>query len=519
MEYLNNGCDEGKQEMTSGNIKLQRVGYGVALLTCMSALIPVSASEVTSTYSEEANTLPSQEPAGPGDPVRPNILFCLADDWGWPHAGVYGDTAVKTPTFDRLAKEGVLFQHAFVSSPSCTPSRNAVLTGRQFYTLDQGANLWGTLDIRHPNFMFLLREAGYEVGHWRKAWGPGDFTAGGYTEHPCGPEIDFISFMKGRDRTKPFCFWFGTGDPHRPYDKGSGAKGGIDLTQIHVPSFYPDKDEIRSDIADYYGEVQRWDGDVGKALELLEQQGELDNTIIVMTGDNGMPFPRCKANLYDGGARMPLAIRWGSTARPARTVSDFISFADFAPTFLEAAGLEPPQEMTGRSLLPVLKAEGEGRLDKNRDFVVFGRERHTPAQKNPSIEGYPARAIRTDKWLLIVNLESDRWPAGVAEGATHPMRSFTDCDNGPTKALIKQMRADPENERFYELCFGQRPAVELYDCEKDPEQVNNLADDPQHGDTIKELRSQLVAYLESTGDPRFTDQPVKFETYPYRRNN
>jgi arylsulfatase A-like enzyme len=453
--------------------------------------------------------------AEPETDARPNILFCLADDWGWPHAGAYGDQVVKTPTFDRLAKEGVLFEHAFVSSPSCTPSRNAILTGQQFYRLEEGANLWSTLGVRYPNFMFLLRKAGYEIGHWRKAWGPGDFRKGGYTEHPCGPGSNFSSFMEKRDKDRPFCFWFGTSDPHRPYLEGSGAKSGINVDKVKVPDFFPESAEVRSDIADYYFEVQRWDSDVGKAIKLLEEEGELDNTIIVMTGDHGMPFPRCKGNLYDWGVRVPLAIRWGDRVKPNRTVNDFVSFTDLAPTFLDAAGVQVPGEMTGHSLLPILQPEKQGRVDRKRDHMVFGRERHTPAQQDPSVAGYPARAIRTDKWLLIVNLEPDRWPAGVPEGATHGMRSYTDCDRGPTKSLIVSMQDDPGNKKFYDFCFAKRPVVELYDCEKDPDQINNLVNDTKYSETIKKLRAQLVKYLETTEDPRFTDQPVEFESYPY----
>lgn len=453
---------------------------------------------------------------GPKTVGWPNILFCLADDWCWPHAGAYGDKVVKTPTFDCLAREGVLFEHAFVSSPSCTPCRNSLLTGQQFYRLEEGANLWSTLDIRYPNFMFLLREAGYEIGHWRKAWGPGNFKKGGYTEDPCGPESNFASFMKSRDKGKPFCFWFGTSDPHRGYVKGSGAKSGIAVDKVHVPGFYPDTNEIRRDIADYYFEVQRWDTDVGRAITLLEEAGELDNTIIVMTGDNGMPFPRCKANLYDWGTRVPLAIRWGTQAKPSRTVTDFVSFTDLGPTFLDAAGVEVPKEMTGHSLLSTLRSEDTGRVDRKRDYMVFGRERHSPAQKKPSLAGYPARAIRTDKWLLILNLEPDRWPAGVPAGATHSQNSYTDCDGGPTKSAILRMKEAPDKRKFYDLCFARRPAVELYDCETDPDQVNNLANDPELADTINKLQRRLVAYLKTTEDPRFSDKPVRFEEYPYQ---
>ncbi|OVE74253.1 hypothetical protein BVX94_00885, partial [bacterium B17] len=288
---------------------------------------------------------------------RPNILFCLADDWGWPHAGVYGDKVVKTPTFDRLAKEGVLFQNAFISSPSCTPCRNSILTGQQFYRLGSGANLWSSPEKGQPSFMFMLRDAGYQIGHWRKAYGPGKFPAS-----PCGKYYHGLNdFLKKRDKTKPFSFWFGTSDPHRGYQKGSGARSGINVDDVHLPDFYPENKEIKSDIADYYFEVQRWDSDVGKALKLLEEQGLLDNTIVVMTGDHGMPFPRCKGNLYDWGSHVPLAIRWGSTIQSGRTVTDFVSFTDLAPTFLDVAGLKVPEEMTGKSLIRQFMNSDSGR--------------------------------------------------------------------------------------------------------------------------------------------------------------
>jgi arylsulfatase A-like enzyme len=255
---------------------------------------------------------------------------------------------------------------------------------------------------------------------------------------------------------------------------------------------------------------------VEKAIALLEKEGELDNTIVVMSGDHGMPFPRCKTNLYDWGVRVPLAVRWGAKVAPGRTVTDFVSLTDLAPTFLAAADVDAPERMTGRSLLPILQHSGKGRIDPGRDSVVFGRERHTPAQRKPSIEGFPMRAIRTDRWLLILNLAPDRWPAGVPRGATHRIGSFADCDNGPTKSIITALKDDPRDGRFYDLCFAKRSAVELYDCRADPDQVSNLAADPDHADTIGRLRAKLVAYLKQTQDPRFTDQPAGFDEYPYR---
>ncbi len=448
----------------------------------------------------------------------PNILFCIADDWGWPHAGVFGDPVVKTPSFDRLASEGVLFEHAFVSSPSCTPSRNAILTGQHFWRLGQGANLHSTLDVNIPVYPLLLQKAGYFVGHWRKCWGPGKLEPGGYIDkNPGGPKFPgFEEFLNQRPKDKPFCFWLGSSDPHRGYEKGSGKESGMNLSKIAIPGFLPDSEEVRSDIADYYFEVQRFDRDCGQAIRLLEQIGELDNTIIVMTGDHGMPFPRCKSNLYDMGVRVPLAIRYGQNIKAGRRVKDFVSFTDFAPTFLDMAGLAIPQEMTGRSLIPLLQSDKQDWISEDRKFAIFGKERHVPAQMAPSISGYPCRAIHTEEYLYIYNFEENRWPAGVPDGASHPMNSFADCDNGPTKTFIVEHAADPDYLKYYNWCFAKRPAEELYDIKNDPFQLTNLAAETNYKNISLELHDQLLNLLSKTGDPRITGRGGKFDQYPYR---
>ena len=241
--------------------------------------------------------------------AQPNILFVIADDWSWPHAGVYGDTVVQTPNIDRVAREGVLFEHAYVASPSCTPSRASILTGQWFWRLDAGANLYGPLPPEHPVYTDLLEDNGYHVGYTRKGWAPGNL--GARDRNPAGPEYEsFSAFMDQRSEGKPFTFWFGTHDPHRVYDTGSGAESGIPLDDIQLPVIFPDSPDVRGDVADYYFEVQRLDTELGEMLEMLRANGELDNTIVVVTSDNGMPFPRAKSNLYDMGTRVPLAIRW-----------------------------------------------------------------------------------------------------------------------------------------------------------------------------------------------------------------
>ena len=411
-----------------------------------------------------------------------------------------------------------MFTHAYVSSPSCTPSRNAVLTGQYHWRLGEGANLWSTLDVDTPVFPLLLEEAGYFIGHWRKCWGPGDLKAGGYTDtYPGGPNYEgFDDFMQNRPEDQPFCFWLGAWDPHRGYKLNSGRESGIDIAAIPVPDFYPNEEVIRSDIADYYFEVQRFDQDCADALALLEKIGELDNTLIIMTGDNGFPFPRSKSNLYDMGVRQPLAVRWGDKIKAGRELKDFVSFTDFAPTLLAVAGVEIPSEMSGSSLESILYSSKEGWVSRNRKQVIFGKERHVPAQGAPSTDGYPCRGIRTEKFHYIYNFKPERWPVGVPEGSTHPMSSFADCDNGPTKQFIMSLKDDPANGKYYDWAFAKRPQEELYDMINDPDQLINLAGNPDFIQVQTDLKNQLFELLRESGDPRANGGGDEFDRYPYR---
>ncbi|MFP4173238.1 MAG: sulfatase [Candidatus Hydrogenedentota bacterium] len=448
----------------------------------------------------------------------PNIFFAFADDWGWPHAGAYGDPTVRTPTFDKLGREGVLFEHAYLSSPSCTPSRGSVLTGQHFWRLREGANLWSTLDASFDVYPDLLEDAGYHVGHTRKGWGPGQLEPGGRERNPAGPGYpDFEQFLEERSGGQPFCFWFGAQEPHRPYDADLREEKGIDPDEVETPPIFPDAEPVREDIADYYAEVEKFDREVGEKLAVLEEMGELDNTIVVMSGDHGWPFPRGKGNLYDLGTRVPLAIWWPDGATGGRTVTDMTNLTDLAPTFLEAAGLDVPEAVTGRSLLPLLQTEAEGRVDESRDAVFTGRERHVPAQGGDNGGGYPSRAIRTDEYLYIINFEPDRWPAGTPnwEDAYHEDAWLADCDNGLTKYYLWANRERPDVQPLYELSFGKRPAEELYHLALDPYQVNNVAGESAYAAIREQLRERLMDELRRTEDPRALNEGGKFDEYPY----
>lgn len=442
-------------------------------------------------------------------PTQPNILLAIADDWSWPHAGAYGDPTVKTPVFDRIAREGVLFTRAFAAAPSCTPSRAALLTGRYPHQLEEGGVLHGFLPERFPVYTDLLERAGYYVGYTRKGWGPGRFEPGGRTRNPAGPQFsDFETFLRGRRPGQPFAFWFGSQDPHRPYEEGSGAASGIDLASIRVPAFLPDTPEVRRDLADYFFEVQRFDRELGEILERLRALGELDNTLVVITADNGMPFPRAKANVYDAGSRLPFAMRWPRHAKAGLVANAFISLSDLAPTFLEAAGLTPPGSMSARSILG-LAAGGNA---PGRDTVFLERERHANVRKGDL--SYPVRAVRTDDWLYIRNFRPDRWPAGDPELYVS-VGPYGDIDGGLSKTLLLERREDTAIARFFGLATARRPAEELYDLQADSGQLINVAADARRSAVKARLRRTLEAWMKTTGDPRATTDDDRWDRFPY----
>ena len=445
---------------------------------------------------------------------RPNILFCIADDWGAPHASIYkNDPVVQTPAFDRIAREGALFHNAYVSSPSCTPCRNSLMTGQWHWRLKAGANLWGTLPQDVETYARILKAAGYHTGSWRKSFGPGKLEGKFLEGHPAGKVYrkGFDQFLEDRpDKETPFCFWLGASDPHRDYVKESGKKSGMNLDLIKPFPCFPDTEEVRSDIADYYFEVQRFDSDVAKAIAKLEEIGELDNTIIVVTGDHGMPFPRCKSNLYDSGTRVPLAIRWGRTIKGGQEFRNFASLIDLAPTFLAAAGLEIPKDMTGLNLLPALTT---GDDDKLRPYILAGKERHVVCQEAPNRGGYPSRMYRDHQYLYIRNYEPESWPNGTPhwEKATIKGVWYGDTDNGPTKLFIVENK--DKFPKSYKLCFAKRPAEELYDLKKDPDQLVNIA--AESPDIAKKYSELLTAELTATNDPRHGGEPFDFTAPKY----
>ena len=464
---------------------------------------------------------------------RPNILFAISDDQSYPHASVLGDPVVRTPAFDRIAREGVLFTQSYTACPSCTPSRSAVLTGRPIWRLGEAGALYGTLPAEYPLITHLLEDAGYRTGFVGKPWAPGDWRAGGLARHPLGKEYaarlelnppqgidtrdyaaNFEDFLDARPAGAPFFFWFGATEPHRDYEPGIGSRSGLDPGRVLVPPYLPDAPEVRSELLDYYFEIEHFDRHLGRMLEALERRGELEDTLVVVTSDNGMPFSRTKATLYDGGTRMPTAARWGRRIRPGRRVDDFVSHIDFAPTFLEAAGLAPAGTHDGRSLLALLQADGSGSLDAGRDHVITAMERHTWCR--PDGATYPMRAFRTPDYLYIRNFEPDRWPTGGPDFISSNKAPHGDIDDGPFKDFMLRPETRRDFPEAFELGFGKRPLEELYDCRADPHQVRNLAGDPAHAEVRSELWGRLEAALRAGNDPRLEGRDP-WQGYAYRQ--
>ncbi len=460
---------------------------------------------------------------------RPNILFLFADDWAWPHASCLGCPGIKTPAFDRIAKEGVLFRNAHTAAPSCSPSRASILTGQWPWRLEQGADLWSFIPPKFGVYPDLLEKAGYFVSMTGKGYGPGSNE--GRSHNAAGPEFkDFDAFFKKRPAGEPFCFWLGGHKPHRPYVLDSGVRRGMDPAKVIVPPYLPDNEVVRRDICDYFAAAEDFDAQVAGIVASLEKAGELDNTLIVVSGDNGWPFPRSKATCYDSGTHQPLAMRWGGHIKPGRVVDDFVSLSDLAPTFLEVAGLKPPDSMTARSLLNVLLAEKSGQVDPARDHVLTCMERHASpgrSEEDARNVGFPMRTILTKDFHYIRNFRSARWPAGdpptedqLKSGAlkNNTFAGFCDVDASPTKAWMIAHREEPAVKPFYDRAFGKRPDRELYDLRNDPNELKNVAEDAAYSVTVKDLDTRLMAELKATGDPRVSGGGDEFDRYPSVRS-
>ncbi len=482
----------------------------------------------------------SCQPAAEKAPIRPNILFAISDDQSYPSTGIYGAKELLTPATDGVAKRGVRFTNAFCAAPQCSPSRAAILTGLNIWQLEEAGTHSSYFPKKFPVFTQHLAQSGYQLGYTGKPWGPGNWKDAGWPENPVGPAFNeinydsvpykginkrnyaanFAAFLDQRQAGSPFFFWYGCHEPHRVFEAGSGRKAGKKMANADLPQFLPEDSVIRDDILDYHVEIEWFDQHLGKMLSLLEEQGELENTIVIITSDNGMAFPSAKANLYEYGTHIPLIMAGpGIVQNEAR--AQVVSLIDLAPTLLEMTGAPPLPNISGLSMASLLNVPSSEALAQHREFVLTGRERHTHAR--PNNLGYPARAIRTPDFLYIHNFDSTRWPAGDPEvkfpadhvspkGFKSMAGGFHDIDPAPSKTFIFEHREDLP--KFFELAMAKRPQEQLYQITVDPACLENLADKASFLAKKEELKALLFEALKEQGDPRVLGTGDIFESYP-----
>ncbi len=465
---------------------------------------------------------------------RPNILIAMGDDISWPHMGAYGTSWIKTPGFDMVAKNGILFCNAYTPNAKSSPSRACFLTGRNSWQLEEAANHNPYFPAKFKSFIETLGEKGYFTGYTAKGWAPGvaldstgkprELTGKAFNRKKQIPPANgmsnndytgnFEEFLNSIPEGKPFCFWYGSNEPHRGYEYESGIKrGGKHLEDIpDVFGFLPDNKIVRTDLLDYAYEIEYFDNHLVRILELLKSKGELDNTVVIVTADNGMPFPRVKGQAYEYSNHIPLAIMWKKGIKnPGRKIYDFISFIDFAPTILELAGISQSesgmQKMQGRSFADIFRTGKNKIVDKTRNYVLTGKERHDVGR--PYDQGYPIRGIISNGFLYLRNYKPGRWPAG------NPETGYLNCDGSPTKSWILSLRRSENQIRYWELCFGMREEEELYNIGNDPECMNNLVNNPGYSSVWQELRERMFDLLLEQRDPRVLGKGDIFDKYPY----
>lgn len=465
---------------------------------------------------------------------RPNILIAIADDQSYPHASAYGSTWIHTPAFDRVASEGLLFSNCYACSPGSSPSRASMLTGLFPWQIEEAGTHASSFPSRYVCYTDVLHEAGYHVGYTGKGWGPGDWKVSGRTQNPAGPEYNehrltppvkgisdidysanFRAFLDSLSPDQPFCFWYGANEPHRPYTRDSWKLSGKTEVDAVVPTYLPDVDEVRGDLLDYATEIEWFDRHLGQIIQELERRDMMQNTIIIVTADNGLPFPSAKANCYDAGIHVPLAICWPGHVIRHGLEPTMVSLIDIFPTIMELTETESSSILlSGHSLAPLLGI-GKGKYKPHE--IYSGRERHSCARPNNC--GYPIRSMCQGRYLLIHNFHPERMPAGNAlpQGESNPVNGYCDIDGSPSKKFIIEHRSDSAFVLFFRHAAELRPEYELYDIEQDPDCMNNLAEASSYRRILKQMKKKLSHSLRSMHDSRSSKNPEVWESYPRLR--
>lgn len=434
---------------------------------------------------------------------RPNIILIIGDDQAWDDSSVYGHPHLRLPNQERLAREGMRFDRGFVTSSSCSPSRSSIITGR--YPHNTGAEQlhWpipeGTL-----TFVELLHDSGYwtaAAGKWHlgeavkkhfdvvkeadvsgfqlptgAAEKLGKFVQQMKGDARSGCE-QWVPTLKSRPKDKPFFLWLAALDPHRPYDENI-RETSYQPQDIVIPPYVIDHPSVRKDLALYYDEIARLDDYIGRVLDELDRQGIADNTLILYMSDNGRPFVRDKTTLYDSGIRTPWLMRWPRGIRPGNTTKSVVSAVDIAPTFLELAGFKPSILWEGHSFT---------KLFSNPKAII---RKYAYAEKHWHDYEDQARAVRSERFKYIRNFYPDLPLTPSADGVRSPMY----------REMIKLRDAGKLKPHQMTTFITPRPEEQLFDCEVDPHELKNLADDPKYASVLSSMRAALKTWQSDYND-------------------
>lgn len=421
-----------------------------------------------------------------GNPVlmarTPNFLIVIADDLNKDSLPCYGNKDAITPNIDRLANEGMIFENAFTTTAMCAPTRTQLYTG--LFPMKSGAYpnhsgvKEGVTSIVHD-----LRKLGYRVGlngksHVKPAksfpfekLGKGKFD-----------KQEIIKFVN-RSTDQPFCLVMASHSPHVPWSAGDSSK--FNPEKLSIPDYWIDTPDVRKALARYYGEINDLDRELGECMQIVNEAGLEDNTVILFTTEQGSQMPGCKWTCYETGLNLGLLIKWPGTIKAGRRSDAWVHHIDVRPTLVEMAGGKPIAGLDGKSFLGVIKGE----TDKHRS-VTYGVHTQMGAIGSPK-SGYPVRSIRKGNYKLILNLNNE----------VEYSNALTTRDNEMYWESWKNAAAsgDPHSSFLVER-YIKRPPLEFYNLALDPSELNNLASDALYSDIIEELVSSLELWMQSQGD-------------------
>jgi len=433
---------------------------------------------------------------------RPNILLLLSDDHSAPHLGCYGNPDIRTPNLDQLAAQGMRFDRAYVACPQCVPSRASIMTGRSPVRIDM-TRFSAPLPADVKTYPEALRAAGYFTGVAGRTYhldGPGNTSPEterilkqhdlvtfakrlDYVKTAGSRELmlqQYVEFLDLAPKDRPFFLQLCFSDPHRPLDRNALVPA-HDPARLTLPAHYPDTPLVREDFARYYDEIGRLDGDIGRVLAILDERGLAGDTLVAFMGDNGGSQLRGKGTLYEFGIHVPLLVRWPGRVEAGGSARALISGEDLAPTFLEAAGVAVPGEMTGRGFLRLLRGEPF----EERRYVFAERGAHGSSLPTGSNAFDLGRCVVTPTHKLIYNA---LWQIPYT-----PVDFNNEAHWKELQALHRDGKLTPELSRIY--FSPTRPMFELYDLEHDPREFDNLAGRPEAAAIEQDLKAALQEWM------------------------